>query len=181
MKKGIITAVVAVAVIFAGNVEVNAQNLEDYNENIVIEEVGPGTAPDTFFENPSDIINGRLRSTSKPTLFWDLSSSTYTANLVEVRMNWLYTNYFFLPNSSGKLYVDYNIKPIEANGTVMKIGVYNMTTGRFEQDFNTPGVPIAACSQIKGLNTRQNYAIAFLAVRDLTAFNGIQGTVKIFH
>lgn len=180
MKKGIITAAI-VAAIFVGNVEVKAEALENHNENITIENVGPGTAPDTFFENPSDIINGRLRSTSKPTLFWDLNSSTYTANLVEVRMNWLYTNYFFVPNTSGKLYVDYNIKPIEVNGTVMKIGVYNMITGRFEKDFNTAGVPVAACSQISELNANQTYALAFIAVRDTDGMHGIQGTVKVFH
>lgn len=137
--------------------------------------------PDTFYMNPSDVLNGTMRSKTVPTKYWNLTNNPYTGNLIEVRVNWLYTNYYFAPNSNGIMYLDYNIKPYNTEGTRMNIGVYNISTGKFVKYYETGGVPTAACIQIKELKTNQHYALAFTAIRDPLAYNAIQGTIKIFH
>lgn len=121
MKK-IIAMFLIIAMVFTGNVSVNAKEFNDNyieDENIEIREITKGSAPSKFFSNPVDVLNSSLRSTSVPTRYWNLASSAYTGNLVEVRVNWLYTNYYFAPNSSGILYLDYNIRPVNTTGTQM--------------------------------------------------------------
>lgn len=183
MKK-IIAMFLIIAMVFTGNVSVNAKEFNDNyieDENIEIREITKGSAPSKFFSNPVDVLNSSLRSTSVPTRYWNLASSAYTGNLVEVRVNWLYTNYYFAPNSSGILYLDYNIRPVNTTGTQMQIGVYNISTGKFVKYYTTGGVPTAACIQIKGLNTDQHYALAFTAVRDPLPYNAVQGTIQVYH
>lgn len=181
MKK--IISILFIFAIFCVSTTVNAQelNISSSDNNIDIEIVGNGSAPEEFFDNPADVLRGQLRSTSKPTVFWNLNSNEYTGNLIEVRRSWLYTNYYFSPSSSGVLFLDYNISPINVNGTKMLIALYNKSTDKFEQTYTTGGVPTAACIRVAGLNTNQHYAFAFKAIRDPDAYHGIKGTIKVYH
>ncbi|WP_459999078.1 hypothetical protein [Paradesulfitobacterium aromaticivorans] len=57
----------------------------------------------------SDMLNGALRSTSKPTEFWDLEEDgIYHATLSTVGVSWLYANFYFSPNDDGRIYVDFD-------------------------------------------------------------------------
>lgn len=153
-KIAIFTTIISIA--FIGISNVNADEVDDnYNEEITIEinENGIG-APSEFFSNPSDIlVNNLFRSTSKPTVYWNLANSSYTANLQEIRASLVYTNYYFSPNSSGKINLDYNIRGIETNGTQMRISVYNKSTDRIVSEYITAGVPTGQCMTFSGLNT----------------------------
>lgn len=182
MKKSIIVLLLMISVLFLGNITVSAKSLDnnENDESITITEL-PSSAPSEFYENPSDVLNGSLRSIEEPIYFWDLNSGDYYGNLIEVRQHWLYTNYYFLPNSSGILYLDYSIQPVEQTGTKMRIGVYNMSTGKFVKYYTSPPSPTAICIQVKDLNTNQHYAFAFLAIRDPLALNAVQGTIRVFN
>lgn len=183
MKSKIISMLLIFSIVFASVPKVSALEVtsNSLNENVTIEVSEGSKAPKEFFENPSDVINGNLYSTAKPTKFWDLSSSDYNGNLVEVRASWLYTNYYFLPNSSGAINLDYWIEPVNVTGTKMTIKIYNMSTGKFVSTYTTAGAPTGACVTFRGLNTNQHYAIAFQAVRDPLAYNAVEGTIVVYH
>ncbi len=183
--RGFCAVILTLSILFYGSFSVNAMSIDmdkyEEDENIEIKVIENAETPFEFYDNPSDNLNGLLYSTSKPTNYWDLSSKgTYTANLVEVRASWLYTNYYFSPNSSGKLYLEYSLYPVEGTSTKVQIGVYNKSTDKFVK-YYTVGTPAFQSLQITGLNPDQHYAIAFTALRDLTAYNSVQGTVKIHH
>ena len=183
MKSKFMSVLLILSIVFASFPKVSAMeitsNLSD--ENITIEVSEGSKAQKEFFENPSDVINGNLYSTSKPTKFWNLSSNDYNGNLVEVRSSWLYTNYYFFPNSSGALNLDYWIEPVNAAGTKMTIKVYDVTAGKFVSTYTTAGAPTGACITFRGLNTTHHYAIAFQAVRDPLAYNAVEGTFVVYH
>lgn len=164
------------------NISVNAKTIvEDNNVEITVID-NQDNAPRGFFENPSDVINGSLtRSLSIPTAYWNLSSSNYYGNLVEVRVNWLYTNYYFYPNSSGKLYLDYDITPVDAAGTKMYIRVYDITTSSEIAVYTSGASPTSSCIQVSGLNTSHKYAFAFRAKRDPLAYNAVEGSIIVYH
>jgi hypothetical protein len=185
MKKALLMTLTIVAVIFTKNMFVNALETDSENDEqitIQINESGIG-APSEFFTNPSDTLSDKflLRSQSKPTVFWDLSSSSYTANLQEIRKNLVYTNYYFSPNSSGQLNLDYNITGIETTGTKMRISVYNKSTDTIVSEYITAGAPTAQCMTFGGLNTSQHYAFAFSTVRQGLAYKGVTGTAVVYH
>lgn len=183
MKKKILSMILVITVLFMGMITVNAKETDNTSTdgNIQIEVIPKGSSPKEFFDNPSDVLNSSFRSTTKPTKYWNLASKDYTGNLIEVRASWLYTNYYFSPNNSGALNLDYNISPINMNGTKMKIGIYNKSTDKFVKYYTTGGVPTAACIRVTGLNKNQHYAFAFTAVRDPNAYNGIRGTIRVYH
>ena len=160
------------------NVKASESNKSENVEITVIDKKIPARG---FFINPSDVIGNNSRSTSIPTAYWNLSSANYYGNLVEVRASWLYTNYYFYPNSSGKLYLDYYITPINSPGTKMYIAVYDITTSSTVTTYTSAGSPTGSCIQVSGLNTSHKYAFAFKAVRDPWAYNGVQGTITVYH
>lgn len=183
MKSKIISILLIFSIMFIGIPKANALEIANntLNENITIEVSEGNKAAKEFFENPSDVINGNIRSTSKPTEFWDLSSSNYNGNLAEVRASWLYTNYYFLPNSSGTINLDYWINPVNVKGTKMTIKLYNISTGKFVSTYTTEGAPTGSCVTFRGLNKNQHYAMAFQAVRDPLAYNAVKGTIVVYH
>lgn len=180
MPKRILVMLCSLLTVIGTSCGVLAVEYEEVDTNIDISVIeNENLAPVDFFENPDDVIGISTYTTSVPTLYWDLSSKDYNGNLVEVRAGWLYTNYYFSSNKDGKLFLDYNIQGIDTDGTKMQIGVYNKSTGKFVQYYTTSGVPTAACMQFTGLNKSQHYALAFKAVRDPLAYNGIKGTIVV--
>lgn len=183
MKSKIMAMLLILSVVFSSFPKVNAMQIDNSTstENVTVEVSEGNRAQKEFFENPSDVLNGHLYEVTKPTKFWDLSSKDYNGNLVEVRASWLYTNYYFSPNSRGELNIDYWITPVNASGTKMTISVYNISTGKFVTSYTTAGSPTGACVTFRGLNTNQHYAFAFQAVRDPLAYNAVQGTIVVYH
>ena len=112
-------------------ISVNAKESYEIDENIKISKSMQSSAPDTFYMNPSDVLNDTMCSKTYPTKYWNLTNNPYTGNLIEVRANQLYTNYYFAPNSNVVMYLDYNIKPYNTEETRMNIGVYNISNGKF--------------------------------------------------
>lgn len=167
---------------FICNCGVKAENLDKEN-NVVITVVDKKNKKSDFsLEIKSDIIGeSSTKSLSIPTAYWNLSSSDYHGTLTEVRVNWLYTNYYFYPNSSGKLYLDYDIEPINVAGTKMYIRVYDITTSSEVALYTSGGSPTSSCIQVSGLNTSHKYAFAFRAKKDLGAYNGVKGTITVYH
>lgn len=104
MKKAFIyNLIVAVSLLFDTNDAFASQIKNGNDSNVIIEKISKGNVPDTLFENPSDVLDGSLinsmgenasvYSLSKSTSYWNLSSSSYTGNIVELSTSWLYTNY----------------------------------------------------------------------------------------
>ena len=60
---------------------------EDIDENIKISKSMQSSAPDTFYMNPSDVLNDTMCSKTDPTKYWNLTNNPYTGNLIEVRAN----------------------------------------------------------------------------------------------
>ena len=64
------------------------------------------------YENPADeLFPKQTRGLSLPQTFWNIASSgAYTANLVEVGWQELYTNYYFQSSTDGVLFLDYSFR-----------------------------------------------------------------------
>ena len=114
------------------------------------------------------------RSAIKPAFtydnFYDLTSSNYRANLVEVAPSmWLYTNKYFIPNSSGQLYVKYSVKKLSGIDDVnMRIGIFDLTANTCYTGFITNKVTSYSSYttgqvRFKGLNPDHYYAVGFLS------------------
>ncbi len=177
MKKIILPLLIFSLITFIGTPNVSAKE-------ITITESGNGSAPSSFYKNPSDVLDSnaiKLDSLSVPTKYWNLSSSAYTGNLVSVGKNWLYTNYYFSSNNNGIIYLDYNIQSVNSNGVKTRIGLYNKSTGRFDKQYTTAGAPTGACLTVAGLNTNQHYAFAFHTVAKNNNYYNVKGTIKVYH
>ncbi len=129
----------------------------------------------------NDTLNAGSRSLSKPTKYWNLNSSSYRASLELVSTSWLYTNYYFHCNSSGKINIEGKVYSDTGRPTQMKIGVYSLTTNRFVKYYT-----VESCLQgtyfvhsFTGLSTTSNYAIAFIAVYDGFSNDSVHGWAEI--
>lgn len=132
----------------------------------------------------SDSINIVPQSTSLPTKYWNLANgNSYGATLTEVRVSWLYTNYFFHANSNGKLNIDYTIYSDTGRGTQMKVGVYDLTQGKFVTTFTSGESSLKGLSEswvVSGLSKTDKYAVAFVAVFDGMSRDSVHGTATIY-
>lgn len=134
---------------------------EIVNNNIKIEPISTSHFSQDFFDNPTDTLNGMLCSPNKPTSFFNLKNGLYTVNLVKASYDWLYTNYYFYPNSNGVIFLDYDLHLLNLWPTKMQIGVYDIDTKKIVQTFIQLGISISSCLMITNLNTSHRYAIAF--------------------
>ena len=181
MKLQVRLFILVLSILLFNSIDTHALELNTQSDSVNFEEVSLGTAPDEFYKNPDDELSDYFRSTSKPSRYWNLNSSAYSGNLVEVRVSWLYTNYYFSPNNNGVIFLDYNIKPLNVSGTKMQIGLYNKSTNSFDKYYTSAGAPTSACLRVSGLNKNQHYAFAFKAIRDYNAYNGLSGTFKVYN
>lgn len=132
----------------------------------------------------NDYLNGNMRSTSIPTKFYDLSKSDYNASLVEVRVSWLYTNYYFYSNSSGNLKVTYTIYSDTGRPTQMSVGLYDLDDKRMETTWTSSGSTLSGITEsfyFINLDTTHRYAVAFTAVYDGFSYDSIHGSAIIEH
>ena len=86
-----------------------------------------GALSDDTNINVSSSGNIHIASTSKSNKFWNLSKKNYTADCQLVGPSWLYTNYYFKPNSKGIIYVRgeyYSMTGRPVNGLIC---AYDMT------------------------------------------------------
>lgn len=70
-------------------------------------------------------------STSKPTTYWNLSSTNYSGSFQNVSNagNAIYTNYYFSPSSSNQLKVDMNITGNQNSSQTYNFYLVDITTG----------------------------------------------------
>jgi len=133
----------------------------------------------------SDVLGGiSTRSTSKPTAFWDLDDSTYHADLEEVGVAWLYTNYYFYSNDDGEIYVDYDVQS-DGNPVIMRIGLYDLDDGSWtlwDTDYiNVAGENGDDSMYFYNCDTSHRYAIAFTSVFDGFSRITLSGDAYISH
>lgn len=177
--------IVSLIVIFT--VMVNALSIGSYADEVDIPNVSSSKViSEVVVSNPTEILNGEIQpfSTSRPTAYYDLSRSDYTANLECVGVNWLYTNYYFYPSSNGEIHVDYTIYSYTGRSTPMKIGFYDLTDKKWAADFTTSGSTMSGISEgmyAYNLNINHKYAVAFTAVQDGFTKDAVYGTAVISH
>ncbi len=87
MKKFATMIVFIIMLFLMGTISANAKESYEIDENIKISKSMQSSAPDTFYMNPSDVLNGTMRSKTVPTKYWNLINNPYTGNLIEVRAN----------------------------------------------------------------------------------------------
>ena len=131
-----------------------------------------------------DVLNGNTRSLSVPTSFYDLSTSNYYADLQEVRVSWLYTNYYFYGNSQNKLHVTYTIYSDTGRHTKMKVGLYDINDGEMKTSWTSSGSTLDGITEsfnFINLNPNHKYAVAFTAVYDGFTYDSVHGSATISH
>ncbi|WP_312637306.1 hypothetical protein [Oscillibacter sp.] len=77
------------------------------------------------------------RGTGVPSTLYDLSTGTYEGFLDNIRTG-IYTNYYFYPNSNGKLTFSWNVrgnKPLDGSSPSWKVlvGVYDIAGGYIKE------------------------------------------------
>lgn len=105
------------------------------------------------------------RSTSVPDSYWNLAENNYSADLQIVGKSWLYTNYYYHPNGSGRIYVDYNVTA-DTSTTTLYIGLYDLTKAKLVvehvvNDVRTTGK--TGSMYFYNLTPSHNYAVCFRA------------------
>lgn len=135
------------------------------------------------YENPADeLFPKQTRGLSLPQTFWNIASSgAYTANLVEVGWQELYTNYYFQSSTDGVLFLDYSIRSVESGySPKMMIRLYRVN-GSVVSTYTTGNSPSAACIRITGLNYSNLYYFSFQAVRTGLSYKSVTGTAKVYY
>ena len=136
--------------------------------------------------NDLEVVDATFtRELTKPTVFWDLSLysglNNYNAKNKLVGTSWLYTNYYFKPNSDGKIFWE-TIVDITAYVDI-RIGVLDMSANTISYYTYTiePGVVNTFNSYFYNLDPSKNYAVCWMSVH--TGFNIIHfsGTAEIGH
>lgn len=153
------------------------------------DDASPATKPGSniVYSEPlvyDDYLNGNMRSTSKPTKYHDLSKSNYNASLEEVRVSWLYTNYYFYSNNDGELHVTYTIYSNTGRPTQMKVGLYDLDDKRMETTWTSSGSTLDGITEsfyFYNLDKTHKYAVAFIAVYDGFSHDAVHGSAVISH
>lgn len=112
-----------------------------------------------------DVLNGNLRSVSKPKKYWSLQGDgEYSATLTQVGSSKLYTNYYFKSNDNGIMHVTFNVRA-EGNAT-FRVGIYNITDNydATHRDFAVDTTGIADEVIFTNMDTNDNYAVYFQSV-----------------
>lgn len=124
-----------------------------------------------------DTLNSSLRSLSKPTKYWNLNNNIYKANLELVSSTWLYTNYYFHCNSSGKILVEGMVYSDSGRPTQFKVGVYSLTTNRLIETFTVEASLNGTyfTHSFNGLSTSSKFAVAFGTVFDGFTHDSVHG------
>lgn len=142
----------------------------------------------------ADILNSSARSTSKPTIFWDLSSKQYKASLVEVScVKPLYTNYYFNCNDNRELYVDYSLYSKTGREVKCTIRLYDLDKKTYldwDTDyFSNVDEPASSEGPFTGgmyfynIDIGTRYAIAFLSNKhpSSASWDMLCGSATIHH
>lgn len=182
MKKLKVISIVLIIVLSFCSMSINtsAVEIDSYNTNVL---------NDCFVvddANYTEILNGNIQtySLSKPTQYYNLSNSNYKASLEVVGNAWLYTNYYFYPNSSGRIYVNYTIYSDTGRATKMKIGFYDLTDKEWDAYYTTNGSTLSGISgkmYAYNLDKNHKYAVAFYSVYDGWTHDTVHGSAVISH
>lgn len=182
MKK-IVTAVLSSVIAFSVPMNTMAFAAENASpQAVACSDFACNASDDKVVYN--DVLNGNTRSLSVPTSFYDLSSSSYNADLQEVRVNWLYTNYYFYGNSQNKLHVTYTIYSDTGRPTKMKVGLYDIDDGQMKTSWTSSGSTLNGITEgfyFINLNPSHRYAVAFTAVYDGFTYDSVHGSATISH
>lgn len=123
------------------------------------------------------------QSTEVPKSFFDLSRKNYDATLTLVGKNVLYTNYYFKPNSDGKLNVNYSIRTDgRKGGAYLKIVLYDIaqkkTATTWTSDLLSWTGDNNGSMYFYNLDPNKNYAVGFTSVEN-TVRTELEGTATI--
>ena len=123
--------------------------------------------PHASFEGNGDLLNDNnmTRSTSLPTNYLNLAEEDYEADLQVVGKSWLYTNTYYHPNGSGKIYVDYDVTA-DTSTTYLYIGLYDLTKDELVVEHTAIEVRTTGKTgsmYFYNLNQSHNYAVCFRA------------------
>lgn len=185
--KYILSTLVLASVIFGTSVvQTQAQTIDDsYNApgvttTLIVDE----ETQDNNAVKYDDVLDARLKSTSLPTSYFNLSTGSYNAYIQYVTRSWLYTSKYFHCNGNGQLYIRWNLHSNTGYSTPAKIGVYDMTIGQMVSITQTPDLSSQGRSGtviVSGLTSGHNYAVAFTAVQSGIGTDSIGGTASISH
>ena len=182
MKKLKVISIVMIIVLSFCCVSINtfAAETDSYNTNVLND---CSVVDDA---NYTEILNGSIQtySLSKPTKYYNLANLSYKASLEVVGNAWLYTNYYFYPNSSGTIYVNYTIYSDTGRATKMKIGFYDLTDNEWDAYYTTNGSTISGISgkmYAYNLDKGHKYAVAFYSVYDGWTHDTVHGSAVISH
>ena len=105
------------------------------------------------------------RSISIPASYWNLAKDNYSADLQIVGKSWLYTNYYYHPNGSGRIYVDYDVTA-DTSTTTLYIGLYDLTKAKLVVEYVVDNVRTTGKTgsiYFYNLTQSHNYAVCFRA------------------
>lgn len=133
-----------------------------------------------------DVLTSNTRSTSVPKEFYDLSEQDYEANMVTIgARSWLYTNYYFSPNSDNEIHVIYDIEGPGVSFTKLRIGLYDITSKEMVTSWLTdtidPGYGISGKMYFYNLDPEHYYAVAFRSTGNDVGAKALSGTATIYH
>lgn len=121
------------------------------------------------------------RSTSRPTNPFDLSKKDYEATLTLVSTSWLYTNFYFKPNSEGRIYVDCTIDSGIAAQTI-RMGILDMDTKQISYyEYYVTSVGDRLDTYFYNLDPAKNYAVCWISVYDHFTHTSFSGSATISH
>lgn len=111
-----------------------------------------------------DVLDGRQKSANLPTKEFDLSGpECYVANLYDVTITPMYTNYWFHPNN-GTFTVNYSFWSKTGRPIRVKIDVYDLDSKKVVGTHTTTDIqstPVNKKISFTGLNSSHRYAIRF--------------------
>lgn len=188
MRKIKILSIVLSAITFAlsFNLCAGATTIEDFYKS-----TGDGNV--AVLQETSDITEtlvGSPDSTSlcelsKPTTFYNLSKKYYKASMQCIGTSWLYTNYYFKPNSNKKINVNYSLYSTKGSATNVIIGIFDLSNNSKliskRTISNIYGSGKSGSFSFTGLNKSHKYTVAFCVSSGGWSVKNAYGSAKIYH
>ena len=153
----------------------------EHTDNVIVE---PATPSDLEITGDVDTLVPDImaRSSSRPTSYWNLGSSAYNGQILPME-HFVYTNYYFTCNSTGKLKITLNTSwsyhPTDGFNSPVKVRCIRKSDGVTVASTTYPNSVVSSTMTASGLSTSQNYYFEIM----LTSPNfedTIKGTLKVF-
>lgn len=152
----------------------------EHTGNVIVE---PATPSDLEVTGDVDTLVPDImsRSSSRPTSYWNLGNGAYNGN-IEPMLHFVYTNYYFTCNSTGKLKITLNTSwayhPNAGFNSPVKVRCIRKSDGVTVASTTYPNSVVSSTMTASGLSSSKDYYFK-IELTSPNSVDSIKGPIKV--